>query len=129
VATDPRSVLTTIYTALALGVGVLAVVAYILGPSIGSTFGRSLFRWIWLAAALVCTLGAGVVRGRASSVSPDRCSLLPAAIITWSLAEAQALLAAVGFFLTGDRPLLVAGLALFIFLMARHRPSTFLAGS
>jgi hypothetical protein len=55
--------------------------------------------------------------------------VLPAAVVVWSLAEAQALLAAIGFFLTGDLALLVAGLVLFIFLLTRHRPSTFLAGS
>jgi hypothetical protein len=126
---DPRSVLTTIYAALVLGVGVLAVVFYVLGPVDGSALDRSLFRWIWLPAAVLCTLGAGLVRGRASSLTPDLRSSLPAALVAWSLAEAQALLAAVGFFLTGDLPLLVAGLVLFIFLMARHRPSTFLDGS
>ena len=55
--------------------------------------------------------------------------MLPAAVVAWSLAEAQALLAAVGYFLTGDLPLLVAGLVLFTFLMARHRPAAFLARS
>jgi hypothetical protein len=37
-----------------------------------------------------------------------------------------ALLAAIGFFITGDFPLLVAGLVLFIFLLGRHRPGSFL---
>jgi len=130
---DPCSVLTTIYAAFVLGVAVLAVVFYVLGPVAGSSLDRSIFRWIWLPAAVLCTFGAGIVRGRASAVSSatpgDARSVLPAAVVAWSLAEAQALLAAVGFFLTGDLPLLVAGLVLFIFLMARHRPSTFLAGS
>lgn len=126
---DPRSVLTTIYAAFVLGVGVLAVVFYVLGPVAGSALDRSLFRWIWLPAAVLCTIGAGMVRGRASSLTPDLRSSPPAALVAWSLAEAQALLAAVGFFLTGDLPLLVAGLVLFIFLMARHRPGVFLSRS
>ncbi len=126
---DPRTLLMTIYAALVLGVGVLAVVFYVLGPVAGSALDRSLFRWIWLPAAVLCTIGAGIVRGRASSLAPDPRTALPAALVAWSLAEAQALLAAVGFFLTGDLPLLVAGLVLFIFLMARHRPAVFLSRS
>ncbi len=126
-ANDSRTVLTTIYAALVLGVGVLAVVFYVLGPVAGSALDRSLFRWIWLLAAVLCTIGAGIVRGRARSLNADPRSALPAALVAWSLAETQALLAAVGFFLTGDLPLLVAGLVLFIFLMARHRPGVFLS--
>ena len=131
---DPRSVLTTIYAAFVLGVAVLAVVFYVLGPVAGSALDRSLFRWIWLPAAVLCTIGAGMVHGRASAVltdarSGDARSVLPAALVVWSLAEAQALLAAIGFFLTGDLALLVVGLVLFIFLLTRHRPSTFLDGS
>ena len=126
---DPRSVLTTIYAAFVLGVAVLAVVFYVLGPVAGSALDRSLFRWIWLPAAVLCTVGAGMVRGRSSAVSTDARSVLPAAVVVWSLAEAQALLAAIGFFLTGDLALLVVGLVLFIFLLTRHRPSTFLDGS
>ncbi len=126
---DPRSVLTGIYAAFLLGMGALAVVFYLLGPAAGNALDRSLFRWIWLPAAVVCAVGAGVVRGRASSLTPDPRAIVPAAAVVWSLAEAQALLAAVGFFLTGDLPLLVAGLVLFIFLMARHRPATFLSRS
>jgi uncharacterized membrane protein len=128
-AADPGAVLKVIYVALALGVGVLAVVFYLVGPAASSAMDRSLFRWIWLAAAVVCTVGAGIVRGRSSAVSADARSVLPAAVVAWSLAEAQALLAAIGFFLTGDLALLVAGLVLFVFLFARHRPSVFLGGS
>jgi cation transport ATPase len=126
---DPRTVLTIIYAALTAGVGVLAVIFYVLGPVAGSMLDRSAYRWIWLAVAVVCTIGAGVVRGRASSMPPELRSLLPAAVVAWSLAEAQALLAGVGFFLTGDLLLLVAGLVLFIFLMGRHRPTVFLSRS
>lgn len=126
---DPRTVLTSIYAALIGGVVVLALIFYVLGPAAGSTLDRSVIRWVWLAAAAVCTIGAGVVRGRASFISQDARSVLPAAVVAWSLAEAQALLAAVGFFLTGDLPLLVAGLVLFIFLMGRHRPAAFLSPS
>ena len=122
---DPRTILTTIYVALALGVAVLAVVFYAIGPASGMA-GRPLFRWMWLSAAVVCTVGAGVLRGRSEAASPDLRSVLPAAVVVWSLAEAQALLAAIGFFLTGDLPLLVAGLVLFVFLMGRHRPGVFL---
>ncbi len=128
-AADPGAVLKVIYVALALGVGVLAVVFYLVGPVAQGSIDRSLFRWVWLAAAVVCTVGAGIVRGRSSAVSADARSVLPAAVVAWSLAEAQALLAAIGFFLTGDLALLVAGLVLFIFLLTRHRPSVFLGGS
>jgi len=128
-AADPGAVLKVIYVALALGVGVLALVFYLVGPVAKGSIDRSLFRWVWLPAAVLCTIGAGMVRGRSSAVSTDARSVLPAALVAWSLAEAQALLAAVGFFLAGDLALLVAGLVLFIFLMARHRPSMFPGGS
>jgi hypothetical protein len=124
-AADPGAVLKVIYVALALGVGVLAVVFYLVGPVAHGSIDRSLFRWIWLVVAVVCTIGAGIVRGRSKAVSADGGRVLPAAVVAWSLAEAQALLAAIGFFLTGDLALLVAGLVLFIFLFARHRPSGF----
>jgi hypothetical protein len=125
-AADPRTVLTTIYVALALGVAVLAIVFYAVGPVAEGSVSRPLFRWMWLAAAALCTIGAGIVRGRLSGVVADPRPALPAAIVVWSLAEAQALLAAIGFFITGDFPLLVAGLVLFIFLLGRHRPGSFL---
>jgi len=128
-ATDPAGALKIIYAALALGVGVLAVVFYLVGPVAGGSMDRSLFRWIWLGAAVVCTIGAGVVHGRSRAMSADGGSVLPAAVVAWSLAEAQALLGAIGFFLTGDLALLVAGLVLFIFLFARHRPSVFMGAS
>lgn len=123
---DPRTLLTTIYVALGFAVAALAIVFYAVGPVAQGGMDRSLFRWIWLGAAAVCTIGAGIVRGRAREVSAQPRSVLPAAVIVWSLAEAQALLAAIGYFLTGDLPLLVAGLVLFIFLLGRHRPSAFL---
>jgi len=126
---DPGVILKVIYVGLALGVGVLAVVFYLVGPVAGGSIDRSLFRWIWLAVAVVCTVGAGIVHGRSRAVSAEGGSVLPAAVVAWSLAEAQALLAAIGFFLTGDLALLVAGLVLFIFLFARHRPSVFLGAS
>jgi hypothetical protein len=128
-AADPGAVLKVIYVALALGVGVLAVVFYLVGPAASGAMDRSLFRWIWLAVAVVCTIGAGAVHGRSRAMSADGGSVLPAAVVAWSLAEAQALLAAIGFFLTGDLALLVAGLVLFVFLFARHRPSVFLGAS
>lgn len=126
---DTGGVLKVIYMALALGVGVLALVFYLVGPVASGSMDRSLFRWIWLVAAVVCTIGAGVVHGRSKAMSAAGGSVLPAAVVAWSLAEAQALLAAIGFFLTGDFALLVAGLVLFIFLFARHRPSVFLDAS
>ena len=126
---DPRAALTVIYVALTLGVGVLAVVFYLVGPVAEGSIDRSLFRWVWLVAAVVCTVGAGIVRGRSEAASEEARSMLPAAVVVWSLAEAQALLAAIGFLLTGDLALLVAGLVLFVFLLSRHRPSTFLGGS
>lgn len=127
-APDPGRVLHVIYVALAVGVGALALVFYLVGPVAGSS-DRSLFRWIWLVVAVVCTVGAGIVHGRSRAMRADGGSVLPAAVVAWSLAEAQALLAAVGFFLTGDLALLVAGLVLFVFLLARHRPAVFLARS
>jgi hypothetical protein len=126
-AADPRRLLATIYVALAAGVVGIVLVFLLIGPAAGQTVDRSIFRWIWLAAAVVCTLGAGAVRTRAGAVSPDARSVVPAAVVAWSLAEAQALLAGIGYFLTGDLPILTVGLLLFVFLMARHRPAVFLA--
>ncbi|MEJ2320293.1 MAG: hypothetical protein P8Y21_13250 [Gemmatimonadales bacterium] len=128
-AADPGGVLKVIYVAMALGVGVLAIVFYLIGPVVGGSMDRSVFRWIWLAVAVVCTVGAGIVQGRWRAMSSSGAPVLPAAVVAWSLAEAQALLAAVGFFLTGDLALLVGGLVLFVFLLARHRPAVFLGRS
>lgn len=128
-AQDPGRVLNVVYAALALGVAVLVVVFYLVGPAAGSSVDRSLFRWVWLVVAVVCTVGAGIVHGRSRAMAADGGSVLPAAVVAWSLAEAQALLAAVGFFLTGDLALLVAGLVLFVFLLVRHRPAVFLGRS
>ncbi len=79
-------------------------------------------------------IAVGFIRGRALAVETqvgrtDVRAILPQAVIIWALAEGQALLALVGYFLTGDLPLLVVGLVLFVFLLGRHRPGSFLKRS
>ena len=117
-----------------LGVTVLAAVFLFLGPVADGGVDRSPFRWIWLAAAVISMIAVGFIRGRALAVETqvgrtDVRAILPQAVIIWALAEGQALLALVGYFLTGDLALLVVGLVLFIFLLGRHRPGSFLKRS
>lgn len=133
-ADDPERLLRVLYAALALGVAVLAAVFLVLGPVADGAVDRSHFRWIWLAAALIGMIAVGFIRGRALAVETrvggtDVGAILPQAVIIWALAEGQALLALVGYFLTGDLALLVVGLVLFVFLLGRHRPASFLKRS
>ncbi len=133
-AGDPEKLLKVLYAALALGVAVLVAVFLLLGPTANGAVDRSHFRWIWLAAAVISMIAVGFIRGRALAVETqvgrtDVRAILPQAVIIWALAEGQALLALVGYFLTGDLALLVVGLVLFIFLLGRHRPGSFLKRS
>ncbi len=133
-AGDPERLLRVLYAALALGVAVLAAVFLLLGPVANGAVDRSHFRWIWLAAAVISMIAAGFIRGRGLAVEnqvgcTDVRAILPQAVIIWALAEGQALLALVGYFLTGDLALLVVGLVLFIFLLGRHRPGSVLKRS
>jgi len=131
---DPERLLRVLYAALAVGVAVLAAVFLLLGPVADGGVDRSLFRWIWLAAAVISMVAVGFIRGRALAVETqvgrtDGRAILPQAVIIWALAEGQALLALIGYFLTGDLALLVVGLVLFVFLLGRHRPGAFLKRS
>ncbi len=106
----------------------------LLGQVANGAVDGSPFRWIWLAAAVISMIAVGFIRGRALAVETrvdrvDVRAILPQAVVIWALAEGQALLALVGYFLTGDLALLVVGLVLFIFLLGRHRPGSFLKSS
>lgn len=133
-AGDPEKLLRVLYAALVLGVAVLAAVFLLLGPVADAAVDRSVFRWTWLAAAVISMIAVGFIRGRALAVETqvgrtDVRAILPQAVIIWVLAEGQALLALIGYFLAGDLALLVVGLVLFIFLLSRHRPGSFLRRS
>ena len=64
--------------------------------------------------------------GSGCAISKASASMMTQAVKGKTKAEAQALLAVIGFFLTGDAPLLLAGLVLFVFLLGSHRPAVFL---
>lgn len=119
--------LTAIYAALALGVLLFAaIVLFVLEP-VEASLDPGLMRIVWFTAAIVATLGAGIVRGRmAGDAGPD--SARTAAIIVWALAEGQALVGIVGTMLTGDRVTAYASLALFVWLWMRYPPRSFTSG-
>jgi hypothetical protein len=117
--------LSAIYAALALGVFLFAaVVLFVLEPGQAS-IDSSLMRIIWLGAAVVATLAAGMVRGRMTGHGMDPDQARTAAIVVWALAEGQALAGIVGTMLTGDRVTAYASLALFVWLWMRYPPRSF----
>jgi hypothetical protein len=117
--------LSAIYAALALGVFLFAaVVLFVLEPGQAS-IDASLMRIIWLGAAVVATLAAGMVRGRMTGHGMDPDQARTAAIVVWALAEGQALAGIVGTLLTGDRVTAYASLALFVWLWMRYPPRSF----
>ncbi len=121
-------ILTAIYAALALGVFLFAaIVLFVLEP-VEASLDPGLMRIVWFAAAIVATLGAGIVRGRMAGrdVGPDSSRM--AAIVVWALAEGQALLGIVATMLTGDRVTAYASLALFAWLWMRYPPRSFTSG-
>jgi hypothetical protein len=117
--------LSAIYAALALGVFLFAaIVLFVLQPGQAS-IDSNLMRIVWLGAAVLATLAAGIVRGRMTGhgMGPDQART--AAIVVWALAEGQALVGIVGTMLTGDRVTAYASLALFVWLWMRYPPRSF----
>lgn len=117
--------LNAIYAALALGVFLFAaIVLFVLEPG-QSSLDSNVMRLVWLGAAVVATLAAGMVRGRMSGrgMGPDQART--AAIVVWALAEGQALAGIVGTMLTGDRVTAYGSLALFVWLWMRYPPRSF----
>ncbi|MBT8461385.1 MAG: hypothetical protein KJO44_02605 [Gemmatimonadetes bacterium] len=119
--------LTAIYSALALGVFLFAaVVLFVLNP-LEASLEPGVMRIVWFAAAIVATLGAGIVRGKLAGGAASADSSRTAAIVVWALAEGQALVGIVGTMLTGDRVTAYASLALFVWLWMRYPPRSFMA--
>ena len=116
--------LTAIYAALAMGVFLFAaIVLFVLDP-VEASIDSGVMRIVWFVAAVVATLGAGMIRGRmAASGAPE--GARTAAVIVWALAEGQALIGIVGTMLTGDRVTAYASLALFLWLWMRYPPRAF----
>jgi F0F1-type ATP synthase membrane subunit c/vacuolar-type H+-ATPase subunit K len=82
-------------------------------------------RLVWLGAAVLATLAAGIVRGRMTGHGMGSGQARMAAIVVWALAEGQALVGIVGTMLTGDRMTAYASLALFVWLWMRYPPRSF----
>ena len=119
--------LTVIYAALAMGVFLFAaVVLFVLDP-LEASLDPGLMRTMWFVAAIVATLGAGIVRGRMAGGAAGSDTSRTAAIVVWALAEGQALVGIVGTMLTGDRVTAYASLALFVWLWLRYPPAKFVA--
>jgi hypothetical protein len=117
--------LSAIYAALALGVFLFAaIVLFILEPGEAS-IDSNLMRLVWLGAAVLATLAAGIVRGRMTGHGMGSGQARMAAIVVWALAEGQALVGIVGTMLTGDRMTAYASLALFVWLWMRYPPRSF----
>ena len=120
--------LNAIYAALAIGVLLFAaVVLFVLDP-IGGSVEPNVMRIVWLAFAVVATLGAGVIRGRMAGREAEPDQARTAAILVWALAEGQALLGIVGTLLTGDPVTAYASLALFVWIWLRYPPRSFTGG-
>jgi len=117
--------LTAIYAALAMGVLLFAaVVLFVLDP-LEASLDPGLMKIAWFVAAIIATLGAGIVRGRMGGGAAGPDASRTAAIVVWALAEGQALLGIVGTMLTGDRVTAYASLALFVWLWMRYPPAKF----
>jgi F0F1-type ATP synthase membrane subunit c/vacuolar-type H+-ATPase subunit K len=121
-------ILTAIYAALALGVFLFAVIVLFVLEPVEATLDPGLLRIVWFVAAIVATLGAGIVRGRMAGRDAGPDSARTAAIVVWALAEGQAFLGIVGTMLTGDRVTAYASLALFAWLWMRYPPRSFTSG-
>lgn len=117
--------LTVIYAALAMGVFLFAaVVLFVLDP-LEASLDPGLMKIAWFVAAIIATLGAGIIRGRMAGGAAGPDAFRTAAIVVWALAEGQALLGIVGTMLTGDRVTAYASLALFVWLWMRYPPGKF----
>jgi F0F1-type ATP synthase membrane subunit c/vacuolar-type H+-ATPase subunit K len=113
-----------IQLALASGVLLFALIVFVVLRPSGAETDLSIFRWVWLAFALLSIFGAGVVRGRLSRDATEQ-QAYTTAIIVWALAEGQALLGLVTYLVAGDRLPAVLGLVVGFYLFARHRASEF----
>ena len=117
--------LTVIYAALAMGVFLFAaVVLFVLDP-LEASLDPGLMKIVWFVAAIIATLGAGIIRGRMAGGVAGSDASRTAAIVVWALAEGQALVGIVGTMLTGDRVTAYASLALFVWLWMRYPPAKF----
>jgi hypothetical protein len=103
-----------------------AVVLFVLDP-LEASVEPGVMRIVWFGAAIVATLGAGIVRGRTAGGTVGAAGSRTAAIVVWALAEGQALVGIVGTMLTGDRVTAYASLALFAWLWMRYPPRSFMA--
>jgi len=99
----------------------LAVVLFLSGGRDGAE-SNLIFRWGWLALAVVAVFTAGFVRGRLQR-SADEAEVRTAAILIWAVAESAALLGLVSTLVTGDIAPGLGATLVFVFLMVHHRPS------
>jgi len=104
--------------------GVLLFFAVVLFLSGGRDGGEStvIFRWGWLALAVIAVFAAGFLRGRLQRGS-EAAEVWTAAILIWGVAESAALLGLVSTLVTGDLAPGLGSTLVFVFLMIHHRPS------
>ncbi len=116
-----------LYGAMAAGVLLYAaVLVFVLRPEQGAA-GAGPLRIAWLVVAIGVTLLAGVIQQRVRVSAPDDPSRSTNALVVWAAVEAQALLGLTGYYLTGDRLLLILPLVLFVYLFLRNPPAAFRA--
>jgi hypothetical protein len=116
-----------LYGAMAAGVLLYAaVLVFVLRPADASASALPL-RIGWLVVAVGVTLLAGVIQQRVRASAPDDPSRMTNALVVWAAVEGQALLGLTGYFLTGDRLLLILPLVLFVYLFLRNPPAAFRA--
>ena len=116
-----------LYGAMAAGVLLYAaVLVFVLRPGDASASALPL-RIGWLVVAVGVTLLAGVIQQRVRVSAPDDPSRMTNALVVWAAVEGQALLGLTGYFLTGDRLLLILPLVLFVYLFLRNPPAAFRA--
>lgn len=114
-----------LYGAMAAGVLLYAaLLVFVLRPEEGSAAAAPL-RIGWLVVAVGVTLLAGVIQQRVRASAPDDPSRATSALVVWAAVEGQALLGLTGYFLTGDRLLLILPLVLFVYLFLRNPPAAF----
>ena len=113
-----------VHAALAGGVLLFAVIVFaVLGP-LEETGELGILRWVWLGVALAAIFAAGLIRGRLKrDASAGKAQKV--AVMTWGLAEGQALLGLVAYLVAGDSLPAILGLVVGVYLFVCHRPSTF----
>lgn len=119
-----------LYGAMAAGVLLYAaVLVFALRPEEGAASAASAgaLRIGWLVVAVGVTLLAGVIQQRVRASAPDDPSRATSALVVWAAVEGQALLGLTGYFLSGDRLLLILPLVLFVYLFLRNPPAAFRA--